>query len=610
MAERSIVKHSYIRAGKSALGRAKAHLRYIRFRPGREGKEDDRQFFNSERDDISFGEVAEVLASQPPNGVLMHKVILSPGLAEDQVVEAATEVMESLCQSKGMDLQWYGVKHTNTDNAHVHIVVMGRAEDGRAVKITKRDHSDMREVGDKYREKHGGRKQSKLKEQLEKLQDSVSILLNLSSEQPFAPKVPSGKPPAGRLGGRSGPIDETARLGEKPTKELLEAKELRRKERERRIGEKKWKEYCKPMQVDYARGTDLEGVAPKFTVDRSASLSVLKGLLADYEKGEAAVRASLSREDAQRLSKWIKEKEVHEKKLAMEARNIDEIKATLYGERDASWTQASTRESLEELKWLDEKGIVVLSEAEKQALSKWSLSKDPKYRRMKSGWSGMKGEYPQKRPRKVEKRRYSFLPNAFDRGEQFKVKREYLEKSREVSARESAYLTSADVYQQDDSVYKEVYGAGTSAMAAGPMGATLGGNRSLGPARSTSTAQGAMMALKGKIAAQGMAMREQPQPEVKAQKAGAVKVEQKAPQPVKQAPAKVESQAKPQGQQKGQAQEVKPVAQKSDGVPSQQKQQEAAQRKIEEEQLREKRKRKKDKGDPNRDPEDADEWTR
>lgn len=151
---RTIAKHSYLTGKDKGFGRAKAHINYIQFRAGKDQEKEERSFFNAYRDDIYNKELKEAISDQNPRGTVMHKIILSPGVEGADIKEYARDVMTELCSKKGQDLEWYAVAHGNTDNAHCHIVVMGRDENGRDVRIYKKDYEVIKEAGDQYLERH------------------------------------------------------------------------------------------------------------------------------------------------------------------------------------------------------------------------------------------------------------------------------------------------------------------------------------------------------------------------------------------------------------------------------------------------------------------------
>src|SRR5213595_798738 len=63
--------------------------------------------------------------------------------------------MEDLEESQGRELHWYAVKHDNTDNPHVHVVVAGAGENletGKLepVKLYHQDYELLRESGHEH----------------------------------------------------------------------------------------------------------------------------------------------------------------------------------------------------------------------------------------------------------------------------------------------------------------------------------------------------------------------------------------------------------------------------------------------------------------------------
>lgn len=149
---RSVAKHSYIK-GASGKARAKAHVNYIQHRSGDDREKGGRQFFSKDRDDVHGRDVKREIEEQSQRGVTVHKIILSPGINGVDLQQYTREVMDELGSSKGLDLNYYAVEHTNTDHDHVHVVVMGKDEHGRQVRFNRDDHKTMRETGDRYLER-------------------------------------------------------------------------------------------------------------------------------------------------------------------------------------------------------------------------------------------------------------------------------------------------------------------------------------------------------------------------------------------------------------------------------------------------------------------------
>jgi len=132
---RSVVKHSYIKAANKGRGRAKAHVNYIRFRPGKDENEVNRSFFTDRADGYTATDVHRAIDRQESRGVLVHKLIMSPGVKEANVQQFVRESMAELGRSKGLDLEWFAVEHQNTANPHAHVVVMATDKKGRQVRL-------------------------------------------------------------------------------------------------------------------------------------------------------------------------------------------------------------------------------------------------------------------------------------------------------------------------------------------------------------------------------------------------------------------------------------------------------------------------------------------
>jgi type IV secretory pathway VirD2 relaxase len=151
MGFRTIVKHSYVPADRDALARMKAHVRYIKHRPGHDLEEKERSFFNGRKGQISksivMGALENVSKSDP---VVAHKLILSPGVPDVDIETYVRSVMRDISRSKGQELTWFAVKHENTAHAHAHVVVMPRDQLGHRVRFTKTDYQTIKKAGDAY----------------------------------------------------------------------------------------------------------------------------------------------------------------------------------------------------------------------------------------------------------------------------------------------------------------------------------------------------------------------------------------------------------------------------------------------------------------------------
>jgi type IV secretory pathway VirD2 relaxase len=149
---RTVVKHSYLK-GSKGVGKARAHINYIQYRPGEDREKGARVFFNGDRDDVLGREVKERLSEQERNGVTMHKLILSPGVQGCDLRDYTRELMEELQREKGQQLDWFAVEHRNTEHAHLHVVVMGKDLNGGRVRLDLHDMKNLREFGDRYLER-------------------------------------------------------------------------------------------------------------------------------------------------------------------------------------------------------------------------------------------------------------------------------------------------------------------------------------------------------------------------------------------------------------------------------------------------------------------------
>lgn len=160
-----IVKHSYISAKvrlagaksnwgvakQKALGAAIDHLKYIQSRPGPDREGLGRPFFDASDDRIQGKEVRDRLTERyPGQNVVAHKLLLAPELDPVDEREYARQVMKSLENKLGQDLDWYAVAHKNTDNHHLHVVVLPKDKNGKQVKINLKDCEELKKTSDLY----------------------------------------------------------------------------------------------------------------------------------------------------------------------------------------------------------------------------------------------------------------------------------------------------------------------------------------------------------------------------------------------------------------------------------------------------------------------------
>jgi len=150
-----IAKGSGYVKGAGARGRLHAHMKYTEHRSMSEREtRDDRRIFDGEHDVINRSDAVQDIMEHSHRNVAYHKMILSPG--QDEPVadwrEWTREVMGDLEQRQGKELHWYAVKHDNTENPHVHVVLAGSGENletGKLeqVKMYAADYKFLRESG-------------------------------------------------------------------------------------------------------------------------------------------------------------------------------------------------------------------------------------------------------------------------------------------------------------------------------------------------------------------------------------------------------------------------------------------------------------------------------
>jgi hypothetical protein len=139
----------------SAQARLVAHLKYVEHRRKAENESrDDRRIFSKDQDVVSRSDAVSDVMDHAHSQVAYHKIVLSPG--EDEHIvnwrEWTRGVMDDLEKKQGRELHWYAVKHDNTDNPHVHVVLAGAGENHKtdnreAVKMYRSDYELLRQSG-------------------------------------------------------------------------------------------------------------------------------------------------------------------------------------------------------------------------------------------------------------------------------------------------------------------------------------------------------------------------------------------------------------------------------------------------------------------------------
>lgn len=164
-----VVKHQYFSkrdrqsraGGKSpaaakvaAVGRALAHIKYIQHRPGEDRGDGGRELFSDVEDNLDGKKVRKAVREQEDSKVVAHKLTLAPEINPEDKKAFTREIMHRIGSEKGLDLQWVGTAHNNTDHHHIHVVVLGKDKNGKDVRFDKDDYNKIKEYGDRYLERH------------------------------------------------------------------------------------------------------------------------------------------------------------------------------------------------------------------------------------------------------------------------------------------------------------------------------------------------------------------------------------------------------------------------------------------------------------------------
>lgn len=129
--QRSVVKVSYSRNTKSASW--SAHGRYLA-RDGAQREAEKGLGFNGDRDDL---DLARLLGGwQKAGDERLFRLIVSPeNGARLDLREHARELVAQMEHDLSTRLEWAAIDHHNTDNPHLHVLIRGRDDQGRALSI-------------------------------------------------------------------------------------------------------------------------------------------------------------------------------------------------------------------------------------------------------------------------------------------------------------------------------------------------------------------------------------------------------------------------------------------------------------------------------------------
>ncbi len=130
---RSVVKVMYTRNGRPKPGAWLAHARYLT-REGAQRENEKGMAFDAARGDIDM--VARVREWQKAGDERMWRVIVSPEDADHMdLKEHVRELVREMEADLGTRLEWVAIDHHNTDNPHVHLLIRGFDERGKALMI-------------------------------------------------------------------------------------------------------------------------------------------------------------------------------------------------------------------------------------------------------------------------------------------------------------------------------------------------------------------------------------------------------------------------------------------------------------------------------------------
>lgn len=372
-----VVKHSYIspkgkfkkagsmRAARQlAIGTALGHVKYIQNRPGQDREKGGRELFSDDQDRVDGKELRQQIREHEGNGVVVHKVLLSPEVSPADAKAFTREVMKSIADEKGLDLCWYGTAHKNTDHHHIHVVVLPRDKNGKEVRFSKRDYELMKEYGDRYLERHHP---FELKEAQREREDKERQRLEERKkqlEQERQERVKEGL--------------ELPWLHKNIVREQLEPyQQWHKKQLEKELTEKMRQDSDAPLDKPLHQDTLAAAGREWSQADKLDDLRRVNEYLWDHPSERIPVQ------DYKKLVSWIKEKEVAQRQAAKskempEAENVSPVSKDKdrFEHNGKEYTKDDSYEKLSGLsKELRDKRERLPIE-QYQQLKKWTEAKD------------------------------------------------------------------------------------------------------------------------------------------------------------------------------------------------------------------------------------------
>jgi len=125
----AIFKANHVKRGRDAAKRAKASIRYIQNRRGKDGEKVSRTLFNS------YGPMDRIEAysiiDDAPKGAYFYRFIISPDPKREDhhhdldMRDIATQTMLALEERLGVPIQWVGATHADhAPHLHAHLIAV------------------------------------------------------------------------------------------------------------------------------------------------------------------------------------------------------------------------------------------------------------------------------------------------------------------------------------------------------------------------------------------------------------------------------------------------------------------------------------------------------
>lgn len=358
---RTVVKHSYIKSGGAGKAKAKAHANYVAYRPGKDKEQEKRSFFDAKRQNIKPDEVKEKIEKLNHKGVLIHKLILSPGEQSVDMHEFTRSVMKRIGQKKGSQLEFWAVIHDNTDHQHAHIIISGKDQDGHRLRLKKGDYDFIRETGDEI---------------VDRLKD-VEVAPEKQPAQPSKlmqfftklglPVKKIDQPDKGKSDAEK--KDYELNLIGEPVSSEQKLKQLR-------------KEHSRKKQIEEKRNATItvyHTFVPEEYSSRSSKEELLE-LCQEYDAG--FLQDQISKRQRKMLGEWIdnwekwqKESEKIDRISAAKSHKITRLEVEFDADNNKTFSKESKLSELERLVKQNDAGDVYLNAVEEKTLNRWIASK-------------------------------------------------------------------------------------------------------------------------------------------------------------------------------------------------------------------------------------------